>query len=133
KKVSCLDKGFIVSVGVVNYFFDAALVKEFLAKADEAIYLAKRLKKNQTEILTNDQHHFQRIPVNTLAKCTFPTQPSKPVMVKNLSEEKFLVQMPNQIQKKIMLDLKLALNTSNKTMKCMGRVTHVQEQADRSS
>jgi hypothetical protein len=114
-----------VSVGVSTFPSDATVEEELLARADEALYLAKSFGRNQVAINGGDQRSRPRIPVQLPAVFSTRLNHQERTKTKDINEHGLLLETSRLVHMGAILHIEVLLRPEDGPMHCVGAVTHL--------
>lgn len=120
-------KKFTISGGVATLDVDAVTAPELIKKADQALYRAKALGKNNISIYMDERRNFDRVSASITGRLTLASDSGDIFMVQNVSEGGILFRFDKAISLGTVLHLSLNLPHRKSPIHCKAKVRRVEE------
>lgn len=114
-----------VSVGIATFPADAREVGELVRLADRAMYAAKAGGKNQVQLYGQSRRSFTRVEAALDGDYRVLVADSHPLTTINVSEKGLCFQTDHALPLGSLVDLRLRIPDTGRTITVCGRVVHV--------
>ncbi|HLG19681.1 MAG TPA: diguanylate cyclase [Bdellovibrionota bacterium] len=116
-----------VSGGVASFPEDATSAHELIARADEALYSAKRDGRNRIETRRGERRKVPRFDVSIPGTYSILPNSQKPLATKNLSEGGALIQSDVPLPPGSVIPMEVSIERDADPVRFLGKVAHLKE------
>jgi diguanylate cyclase (GGDEF)-like protein len=119
-----------VSMGVATFPADAHDPSGLVRQADRAMYVAKSSGKNQVQLYGQSRRSFQRVAAALKGEYRVLVAEAHPLLTVDVSEKGLRFYADRPLPVGALIDFRVNLAPSERTVNACGRVVHVSEQSD---
>ncbi len=120
-------KRFTISGGLATFKVDAKTGADLIKKADQSLYRAKALGKNQVAMYMEERREFERVNVHLTGRLTVASNTGDIFVVQNISEGGFLFEFHKAIPVGTILHLSLNLPGRKTPIQCKAKIRRLEE------
>jgi len=120
-------KRFTISGGLATFKVDAKTGADLIKKADQTLYRAKALGKNQVAMYMEERREFERVDAHLIGRLTVASNTGDIFVVQNISEGGFLFEFHKAIPVGTILHLSLNLPGRKTPIQCKAKIRRLEE------
>ncbi|OGT30601.1 MAG: hypothetical protein A2W28_10840 [Gammaproteobacteria bacterium RBG_16_51_14] len=124
---------FTISAGVATLNIDAVTAPKLIQRADQALYRAKALGKNQVALYMEEKRDAERVIASVTGLLTTDSHAGDVCSVKNISETSLLIHFDKVVPLGSQLQLALSLPGRKTPLRCVSKVKRISELEDKNS